>query len=57
MFVGTLLILTVGALWLAIFFPHVDAFAKGFAIFLPGGVLKTLLAASILPVAGKFLGR
>lgn len=57
MFVGTLLILTVGALWLAIFFPHLDAFASGFAIFLPGGVLKTLLAASILPVAWKFLGR
>lgn len=57
MFAGTLLILSVGALALAIFFPHADAFVKGFAIFLPGGVLKTLLAASLLPVAWKFLGR
>lgn len=57
MFAGTLLILALGALWLSMFFPQHDAFASGFAIFLPGGVLKTLLAAAILPVAWKFLGR
>lgn len=55
--VGTLLILSMGAIWLSVFFPTEDAFVTGFAIFLPGGVLKTLLAASLLPVAWKFVGR
>ncbi|MGP1310480.1 MAG: biotin transporter BioY [Phycisphaerales bacterium] len=57
MFAGTLLILAVGAVWLSIFFPHTDAFTAGFAIFLPGGVLKTLLAAALLPAAWKFVRR
>ncbi len=55
--VGTLLILSMGAIWLSLVFPTENAFVTGFAIFLPGGVLKTLLAASLLPVAWKFAGR
>lgn len=56
MFVGTLLILSMGALWLSLFFPGENAFVAGFAIFLPGCVLKTLLAAAILPKAWRLLG-
>jgi biotin transport system substrate-specific component len=55
--VGTLLILSMGAIWLSVLFPAENAFETGFAMFLPGGVLKTLLAAALLPAAWKFAGR
>jgi biotin transport system substrate-specific component len=55
--VGTLVILSIGAIWLSVFFPAEDAFVSGFAMFLPGGALKTLVAASMLPVAWKLAGR
>jgi biotin transport system substrate-specific component len=55
--VGTLLILSMGAIWLSLFFPGENAYATGFAVFLPGGALKTLLAAALLPAAWKFVGR
>lgn len=57
MFVGTLVILSVGALWLSLVLPQENAFIAGFAVFLPGCALKTLLAAALLPGAWRALGR
>lgn len=57
MLVGTIVILTLGGAWMAAFFPQEDAFEAGFLVFLPGGVLKALLAAALLPVAWKLVAK
>lgn len=57
MLAGTLLILSAGAIWLSLFFPAENAFITGFALFLPGCALKTLLAAAILPKAWRLVGK
>lgn len=56
MAMGNLLILCIGAAWLAAFFPSDFTFVGGFAIFLPGAALKTALAAAALPIAWRLLG-
>ncbi len=49
--IGMLMILSLGAAWLATFVGASDAFQIGLVAFLPVGFLKVLLAAIALPVA------
>lgn len=50
MFVGSLLILVLGSLWLSLFVGGIGAgFATGMLPFLPGDAIKTALAAMALP--------
>lgn len=52
MFLGSLVVLTLGSLWLSFFVGGLaQGFARGFLPFLPGDVLKTLLAAGLFPGA------
>lgn len=57
MFPGTLIIYLLGALWLAVFL-HLNpslAFAKGILPFIPGDIIKILIATSLLPAIWKLL--
>lgn len=56
MSLGTLLILALGATWLAVLLGPVPALAAQVQ-FLPGAVLKILAAALLLPTGWKLLGR
>ncbi len=50
MFLGSLIILTLGTLWLSLFVGGLGtAFIQGMLPFLPGDVIKTALAAMLLP--------
>ncbi len=57
MAIGMLMILTVGATWLAVFLGMSEAFRVGLVAFLPAGFLKVLLAAIALPVAWRGVQR
>jgi biotin transport system substrate-specific component len=57
MILGDLLILVVGFGWMAMQFGTSKAFAIGVGPFLPGELLKALLAAVALPAAWKLLRR
>ena len=59
MLLSSLLIFAAGAAWLA-HFPHVGlrgAWVSGVLPFLPGDVVKALLAAGLLPAGWKLLGK
>lgn len=57
MFAGNTLVLLLGATWLARFVGVERAFILGVAPFLVGDVVKTLVAAVLLPVSWRALGR
>lgn len=54
---GHLVILTVGFAWRSAFVGPVIAAADGFVKTLPGMLIKTLLAAMVLPMAWRLVGR
>ncbi len=56
MLLSSLLIFAMGAGWLAHFVGPAHAFTAGVLPFLPGDVLKALLAAGLLPLGWKGLG-
>jgi len=56
MLLSSLLIFAMGAGWLAHFVGPAHAFTAGVLPFLPGDVLKALLAAGLLPLGWKWLG-
>ncbi len=56
MALGSVVIYTLGAGWLAHFVGASHALALGVAPYLPGDVLKALLAAGLLPLGWKLLG-
>lgn len=56
MTIGTAVILLIGNLWLAIITEGVDVLAIGFYPFIPGAIVKILVAAGILPLAWKIVG-
>ncbi len=57
MFAGNAVVLFFGAAWLARFVGVERAFALGVAPFLAGDVVKTLIAAVLLPLSWRTLGR
>jgi biotin transport system substrate-specific component len=57
MFAGNGVVLFFGAAWLARFVGVERAFALGVAPFLAGDVVKTLIAAVLLPLSWRVLGR
>lgn len=57
MFAGNAVVLFFGAAWLARFVGVERAFALGVAPFLAGDVVKTLIAAVLLPLSWRALGR
>lgn len=56
MLLGSLVVFTSGAGWLAHFVGPSRAFTAGVLPFLPGDVVKALLAAGLLPLGWKWLG-
>lgn len=54
---GHLLILTIGFVWRTAFVGPVIAAADGFVKTLPGMLIKTVLAAMVLPLAWRVVGR
>ena len=56
MLLGSLIIFALGAGWLGHLLGYTHAFALGVLPFLPGDVLKALLAAGLLPAGWKLLG-
>ena len=56
MSLGTVLILGIGAVWLAVLLGPARALSAQ-VLFLPGAVLKILAAALLLPIGWKLLGR
>ena len=57
MALGSAVILTCGALWLALFVGIGDAFRVGLLPFLVGDALKIAVAAAVLPPAARYIGR
>ena len=57
MLLGSLAILALGAAFLARFVGPHDALWRGVFPFLPGDVLKALLAAGLLPLGWRWIGR
>lgn len=55
--VGHLLILSIGFVWRAGFVGPAIAAADGFVKTLPGMMIKTILAAMVLPIAWRMVGR
>lgn len=55
--VGHLVILSIGFVWRSAFVGPVIAAADGFVKTLPGMLVKTVLAAMVLPVAWRLVGR
>lgn len=53
--IGHLLIFSIGCFWLSFFVGWQAALTAGLWPFIPGEVLKTLLAATLLPSAWRFL--
>ena len=55
---GTMLILIIGTIWLAVDgdLPFTRALELGFIPFIPGDVLKVLVASAVLPLAWKAVG-
>ncbi|PWH14778.1 MAG: biotin transporter BioY [Anaerolineae bacterium] len=53
--IGTLIIYALGAGWLAFYLGPQAAFTKGVLPFLPGDLLKLVLAALVLPAAWKLI--
>ncbi len=57
MLLGSVVIFALGAAWLA-HFPHIsNAFVQGVLPFLPGDAVKALLAAGLLPLGWKWIGK
>ena len=57
MLTGSVVIFALGAAWLA-HFPHVfNTLVQGVLPFLPGDAVKALLAAGLLPLGWKWIGR
>lgn len=57
MFLSSFIVLSFGTLWLSAFIGIKQAFLFGFLPFIPGDIIKTVLAASILPLGWKYLGK
>jgi biotin transport system substrate-specific component len=57
MFLSSLIVLSFGTLWLSMFVGLKQAFLLGFLPFIPGDIVKTVLAASTLPLGWKYLGK
>jgi Uncharacterized conserved protein len=58
MFIGSLVVLTLGSLVLSLFVGGLErGFLLGFVPFLPGDVVKTAFAAAALPGAWRLIGR
>ena len=57
MLLGSLIIFALGAAWLARYVGASHALALGVWPFVPGDVLKALLAAGLLPLGWKWLGK
>jgi biotin transport system substrate-specific component len=57
MFLSSFIILSFGTLWLSVFVGLKQAFLLGFAPFIPGDIIKTVLAATVLPLGWKYLGK
>ncbi len=57
--VGSLIVFAIGVPWLAVAadLSMSKAIALGFVPFIPGGIVKALLAAGLLPTAWKLAGR
>jgi len=56
MSIGYAIILALGWAWLAILFTPHTALVQGVLPFLPGAVIKSLLAIAVLPLAWKLVG-
>jgi len=56
MLLGSLIVFALGAGWLAHFVGPSHAFTGGVLPFLPGDVVKALLAAGLVPLGWKWLG-
>jgi biotin transport system substrate-specific component len=57
MFLSSLIVLSFGTLWLSMFVGLKQAFLLGFLPFIPGDIIKTVLAATVLPLGWKYLGK
>lgn len=57
MLLGSLVIYALGAGWLVHFLGVEAALVKGALLFLPGDAVKALLAAGLLPLGWKWMGR
>ncbi len=55
MTIGTVAIFAVGLTWLSAFVGWGNVLATGLIPFIPGGIIKIILAASLLPVGWKIL--
>ena len=55
--IGQIVILSMGCLWLSLQIGFKGALAQGFLQFLPGDVVKIVLAAMVLPGVWKLVGR
>jgi biotin transport system substrate-specific component len=53
--IGTVIIYTLGAAWLAFYVGPTSAIAQGILPFMPGDIIKLILAAVALPAAWKFV--
>ena len=56
MLLGSLIVFTMGAGWLAHFVGPAHAFTGGVLPFLPGDMVKALLAAGLVPLGWKWIG-
>ena len=56
MLLGSLVVFTMGAGWLAHFVGPAHAFTGGVLPFLPGDMIKALLAAGLVPLGWKWIG-
>ena len=56
MLLGSLIVFTMGAGWLAHFVGPTHAFTGGVLPFLPGDMIKALLAAGLVPLGWKWIG-
>ena len=56
MLLGSLIVFTMGAGWLAHFVGPTHAFTGGVLPFLPGDMVKALLAAGLVPLGWKWIG-
>jgi biotin transport system substrate-specific component len=57
MIIGDAILLSFGFAWLAILTNVKTAFVAGFLSFIPGDILKVVLAAMVLPTLWKFISR
>jgi len=56
MIIGEVILLTFGFAWLAVLTNVKTAFVAGFASFIPGDILKIMLASMVLPALWKIIG-